>query len=80
MHRTRSASGKSSALPSLRADPELREATESVLRGGQKLSSLMETSIRKIIRRRRIQEEFIARGLRSRDKAKLTDLYRHRAR
>ena len=58
---------KSSTLPSLRVEPELREAAESVLRGGETLTSLIETSVRETIQRRRIQDEFVARGLRSRD-------------
>lgn len=58
---------KSSSLPSLRVDPEFREAVESVLRDGETLTSLIESSIRETIQRRRAQEEFIARGLRSRE-------------
>lgn len=58
---------KSSTFPSLRVEPELREAAESVLRDGETLSSLIETSVREAIQRRRVQAEFIARGLRSRE-------------
>lgn len=63
---------KSSTFPSLRVEPELREAAESVLRDGETLSGLIETSVRETIQRRRVQEEFIARGLRAREDAERT--------
>ena len=56
----------------LRVEPELREAAESVLRDGETLSGLIETSVRETIQRRRVQEEFIARGLRAREDAERT--------
>jgi hypothetical protein len=59
----------------LRVAQELREAAESVLREGETLSSLIETSVRETIQRRRVQEEFIARGLRARDDAARTGSY-----
>jgi hypothetical protein len=65
---------KSSSFPSLRVEPELRAAAESVLRDGETLTSLIETSVRETIRRRRVQEEFIARGLRSREDAGRTGI------
>ena len=66
---------KTSSFPSLRVEPELREAAESVLRVGETLSSLIETSMRETIQSRRVQEEFIARGLRSRKDAERTGVY-----
>ena len=66
---------KTSSFPSLRVEPELREAAESVLRVGETLSSLIETAMRETIQRRRVQEEFIARGLRSRKDAERTGVY-----
>jgi hypothetical protein len=66
---------KSAALHSLRIDPELREATESVLREGETLTSLIETAVRETVHRRRAQEEFLARGLRSSEDAKRTGVY-----
>ena len=66
---------KTSSFPSLRVEPELREAAESVLRDGETLTSLIETSVRETIQRRRAQEEFIARGLRSREDAERTGIY-----
>ena len=66
---------KTSSFPSLRVDPELREAAESVLRDGETLTSLIETSVRETILRRRAQEEFISRGLRAREEAEQTGIY-----
>lgn len=66
---------KTATIPSLRVDPELRRAAESVLREGESLSSLLEESLRASIQRRRLQQEFIARGLASRDEARKTGEY-----
>ncbi len=66
---------KSSLFPSLRVEPELREAAESVLGEGETLTSLMKTSNRETIRRRRVQDQFIARGLRSREDAERAGIY-----
>lgn len=66
---------KSASIPSLRVDPELRQAAESVLQEGESLSSFMEQSLRLNIERRRVQQEFIARGLASREEAKRTGEY-----
>lgn len=66
---------KTATLPSLRVEPELREAAESVLQEGETLSGLIEASIRETIERRRTRAEFIARGLASRDEAKRTGVY-----
>ncbi|MBA8835698.1 putative transcriptional regulator [Rhizobium leguminosarum] len=54
---------KTASLPSLRVDPELRAAAESVLKEGESLSSLIEDSLRRQIDYRKTQAEFIARGL-----------------
>lgn len=66
---------KTATLPSLRVDPELREAAESILEEGETLSSFIETSVRETIQRRRVRAEFIARGLTSREEAKRTGVY-----
>lgn len=66
---------KSSTIPSLRVEPELRQAAENVLRNGETLSSFMEESLRAGIQHRRAQQEFIARGLASRDEARRTGEY-----
>ena len=66
---------KSATLPSLRVEPELREAAESVLQEGETLSGFIEASVRETIQRRRVRAEFIARGLASREEAKNTGVY-----
>jgi predicted transcriptional regulator len=66
---------KTATLPSLRVDPELRQAAESVLHEGETLSSFMEQSLRDEVNRRRMQAEFIARGLAARDEARRTGIY-----
>ncbi len=66
---------KTSSMPSLRVDPELRHDAESVLREGETLSSFMEQALRSSIQSRRVQKEFIERGLASRDEAKRTGEY-----
>ncbi|SAL67651.1 YlcI/YnfO family protein [Caballeronia humi] len=66
---------KTASLPSLRVDPELRQAAESVLLDGESLSSLMESSLRASVIRRQMQRDFVARGLRSRDHARRTGEY-----
>jgi hypothetical protein len=66
---------KTATFPSVRVEAELREAAESVLREGETLTSLIETAMRETIHRRRVQDEFVARGLRSSDDAKRTGLY-----
>lgn len=66
---------KSASLPSLRVEPELRKAAEGVLREGETLSAFIEASLRANIERRLSQQEFIARGLASRDRAIETGEY-----
>ncbi|MBZ0094870.1 MAG: prevent-host-death protein [Sulfuricella sp.] len=66
---------KTATIPSLRVDPELRHAAESVLQDGETLSGFVEQSLRSNIERRRFQQEFVARGLASREQARLTGEY-----
>ena len=66
---------KSSTIPSIRVEPELRKAAENVLREGETISSFMEESLRAGIRHRKAQQEFIARGLASREEAQQTGEY-----
>lgn len=66
---------KTATLPSLRVEAELREAAESVLKKGETLSSFVEQSVRAQVRLRQQREEFIRRGLASRDKARETGVY-----
>ncbi len=66
---------KSSTMPSLRVEPDLRKAAENVLREGETLSSFMEASLRAGIQHRKVQQEFIARGLASKKEALQTGEY-----
>ncbi len=66
---------KSATIPPLRVTPELRQAAESVLRDGETLSSFVESSLVKQIEFRKMQQEFIARGLASREAAKKSGRY-----
>jgi len=66
---------KTATLPSLRVEPELRQAAEAVLQEGETLSGLIETAVRETVERRRTRAEFIARGLASRDEALRTGVY-----
>lgn len=66
---------KSATFPSLRVEPALREAAESVLLEGESLSGFVEQSIREQVERRRNQSEFISRGLASREAAKTSGEY-----
>lgn len=63
---------KTASIPSLRVAPDLRKAAESVLQEGETISSFVEQSLRANIARRRLQQEFLARGIASRDEAKRT--------
>lgn len=66
---------KTASIPSLRVEPALREAAESVLREGESLSSFLETSLRAQVAERQLQQAFIARGLASRDEARRSGVY-----
>lgn len=54
---------KTATFPSLRVEPELREAAESMLKEGETLSAFVEASVREQVRKRQLQEEFVRRGL-----------------
>ena len=66
---------KTATMPALRVQPELRQAAEEILRPGETLSAFVEDSLRRNVEFRRTQQEFIARGLASRDDAKKSGVY-----
>ena len=66
---------KTATIPSIRVEPELRAEVEALLVEGETLSEFVESSVRDSVQRRKVQTEFIARGLRSRDAAKRTGDY-----
>ena len=66
---------KTATIPSLRVEPELRHAVETTLYKNETLSNFIEQALREQVKRRQLQDEFVTRGLASRDKAKRTDEY-----
>lgn len=66
---------KTATMPALRVEPELRQSAEEMLRPGETLSAFVEDSLRRNVELRRAQQEFIARGLASRDAAKESGEY-----
>lgn len=66
---------KTSTFPALRVKPALREAAERALRPNETLSNLMEASLESYIAHRNAEDDFIARGLRSAQKAKDENRY-----
>jgi predicted transcriptional regulator len=66
---------KTATMPALRVQPELRQAAEDSLRPGETLSAFVEDSLRRNVEFRQTQQEFIKRGLASRDAAKKSGVY-----
>lgn len=66
---------KTATIPSVRVEPDFRAEVEAVLADGETLSEFVEASVRASVERRRVQAEFIARGLRSRDEARHSGEY-----
>ncbi|MFD1555191.1 YlcI/YnfO family protein [Paraburkholderia silviterrae] len=60
---------KTATMPPLRVDPELRQAAEDVLHENESLSAFMEAALREGVARRRMQREFVLRGLDAREQA-----------
>ena len=66
---------KTACIPSVPVEPEFLAEIESVLADGESLAEFVEAAVRASVERRRVQADFIARGLRSRDQAKRTGDY-----
>ena len=66
---------KSSTIPPLRVNGEVRAAAEAALQEGETLSSFVLESIQYNIQRRAMQQEFIVRGLAARDEARSAGKY-----
>jgi hypothetical protein len=66
---------KTSAIPSIRVEPALREQLERVLGEGESLSAFVEASVRDSVRRRLDQADFVKRGLASLAAARRTGDY-----
>jgi hypothetical protein len=63
---------KTAQLPPVRVEASVREEIEAVLREGESLSEFVETAAVQAARRRKAQEEFLARGRASLAEAKRT--------
>jgi len=66
---------KTSTIPSLRVNEEVRAAAEAALMEGETLSGFVLEAIQFNIQRRTMQQEFVARGLAARDKARQAGKY-----
>ena len=66
---------KTSTIPSIRVEPELRQEVERVLAEGESLSQFVEASVRDSVRRRLSQAEFVERGLASLEDARRSGNY-----
>ncbi len=66
---------KTSTLPPLRVEPRLRSEAERLLRAGETLSSFILDAVEERVQSRSIEEEFIKRGLASRDRARRSGKY-----
>lgn len=66
---------KTSTLPPLRVSPELRADAEAVLAPGESLSSFVHDAVTRTIEYRKVQQEFVERGLASAAKARRTGRY-----
>ena len=66
---------KTAALPAVLVEPDLLDALGSVLTEGETVAAFVEASVRASVQRRRVQANFVARGLRSRDEARRSGDY-----
>ena len=66
---------KTSTIPPLRVNEEVRAAAEAALLEGETLSGFVLEAIQFNIQRRSMQQEFVARGLAARDDARRTGNY-----
>ncbi|WP_223247281.1 YlcI/YnfO family protein [Sulfuriferula sp. AH1] len=66
---------KTSTIPPLRVNEEVRAAAEAALMEGETLSGFVLEAIQFNIQRRAMQQEFVARGLAARDEARKTGKY-----
>lgn len=66
---------KTSTIPPLRVNEEVRAAAEAALKEGETLSGFVLEAIQFNIQRRALRQEFVARGLVARDEARQTGRY-----
>lgn len=61
---------KTATLPTLRVEAELRASAEKLLRPGESLSAFVEDAVQRNVERRRVDADFLARGIRHREEAR----------
>ncbi len=66
---------KSATIPALRVEPEFRRTVEQSLHSDETLSSFTKQALREHIKRRKLQDEFVVRGLASGNKARKSGEY-----
>ena len=66
---------KTATIPSVRVEPQLRDEVESLLGAGETVSQFVEAAVRASVQRRRVQAEFIERGMQARQDARRTGDY-----
>lgn len=66
---------KTATLPSLRVEPELRQAAEGLLKKGETLSAFVEEAVRRDIRRRKFRKDFLDEALAAEAEAEATGVY-----
>lgn len=54
---------KTATIPSVRVEPEFRQALEDILEEGESLSQFVENALRTTVAQRQAQSEFVRRGL-----------------
>lgn len=54
---------KTATIPPVRIEPSFRQDIENALADGESLASLVETAVRNEVTRRRVQSEFVRRGM-----------------
>ncbi len=54
---------KTATIPPIRIEPSFREDIEQSLESGETMAALVETAVRTEVTRRRLQSEFVRRGL-----------------
>lgn len=66
---------KTTTIPSVRVEPELRDEVERLLADGESLSQFVEQAVRDSVLRRKAQGQFIERGMKSLAGAKASGEY-----
>lgn len=66
---------KSATLPPLRVEPRFRKQVERLLGPGETVSTFVEQAVQELVERRQADEDFGARAMESRSRAKASGRY-----